>query len=137
VGSSREREVRELSALGSPFILDQERATALIGGGEASARGGFRRFMREWFDGKHPPEILMARGPASLTQQACILEHLAEDGALHVFVSHDWNIMIVREEVLGIRLEESWPHFLDGFVVALDGAELVIESHGKSSPWRR
>ena len=136
---ARAEVIRELQALGSPFIVNPERVSELIGPGEAKGRINFKQFMRDWFDGRHPPEILMARGPAAVTQLGCVVEHLgtAQEDGVHVFVSHDWNIMLVREEVLGIKLEDKWPHYLDGFVVALDGDELVIDSEGVEGRWKR
>ena len=51
--------------------------------------------------------------------------------ATHVLVTHDWNLALVREELLGITPERAWPDFLDGVVVSVDGDELLIEAHGR------
>lgn len=125
--------VCEVKALASPFVLDPERAFAL-----AAELDTFPRFLRDWFDGKLPADVLMPRREAALGQVAAVLEHLAGAGglrtdALHVFVSHDWNILLVREEMLGHRLEEGWPHFLDGFALSVDGDDVVIETEGRVS----
>jgi broad specificity phosphatase PhoE len=123
----------EVSALASPFVLDTERMLQLAAGVET-----FPRFLREWFDGKLPIDVLMPRRDAAHAQLAAVLEHLDDSGtlrtdALHIFVSHDWNILLVREEILGHRLEESWPHYLDGFAFSVDGDDMVIEAGERSS----
>lgn len=125
--------VCEVQALASPFVLDPERAFAL-----AAKLDTFPRFLRDWFDGKLPPDVLMPRRDAAIAQVAAVLEHI-DDGvgvprkdALHVFVSHDWNILLVREEMLGHRLEEGWPHYLDGFALSVDGDDVVIETEGRT-----
>lgn len=115
-----------VDTLGNPFIKDRARAWALV-----RQRGP--RFIREWFDGKLPAEVFEPRAQAARAQL------LAVDGALratdvdtvHVLVTHDWNLAIVREEWLGITPERAWPDFLDGVVVSVDGDDLVVEAHGR------
>ena len=123
--------VSEVKALASPFVLDPEKMFAL-----ASTLDTFPRFLRAWFDGKLPPDVLMPRRAAAIAQVAAVLEHLDDQGtlrtdALHVFVSHDWNILLVREEMLGHKLEDGWPHYLDGFALSVEGDDVVIEMEGR------
>lgn len=129
---SRAELVCEVPALASPFVLDRARLDDIF-----VAQTSFHGFLRDWFDGKFPSDILMPRGPAALSQVAAVLAHLNDDAgafrkdALHVFVSHDWNILLVREEMVGHRIEDGWPHYLDGFALAVDGDELVIETESR------
>ena len=123
--------IAELPALASPFVLDPERLFALAG-------SAFPTFLRDWFDGKFPVDVVMPRGAAALGQLSAVLEHLNDRAALHVFVSHDWNILLVQEEILGQPLEERWPHFLDGFALAIDGDDVVVEGEkhtGRRKRW--
>jgi broad specificity phosphatase PhoE len=127
VAGAREAGVRaellsSVALLGSPFVLDRERAYALvrqIGAG----------FIRDWFDGKLPHDVFEPRAVAVEKQLAAVVEHLMEP-AFHVFVSHDWNIALVREEVLGVSPETRWPAFLDGIAIALDGDDVIVELDG-------
>lgn len=123
---SRAELVCEVPALASPFVLDRSRVDELF-----IQQTSFHGFLRDWFDGKFPSDVLMPRGPAALSQVAAVLEHLTHKDALHVFVSHDWNILLVREELVGHRIEDGWPQYLDGFALAIEGDELVIETESR------
>ncbi|MCC7069752.1 MAG: histidine phosphatase family protein [Deltaproteobacteria bacterium] len=116
-----------VATLGNPFIKDRARAWALV-----RQRGP--RFIREWFDGELPTDVFEPRAPAARAQLGAVdaaLRASADVEAAHVLVTHDWNLAIVREELLGITPERAWPEFLDGVVVSVDGDELVIEAHGR------
>lgn len=117
----------EVPALASPFVLDRNRLDDIF-----VSSTSFHGFLRDWFDGKFPSDILMPRGPAALSQVKAVLEHLTHPEALHVFVSHDWNILLVREEMVGHRIEDGWPHYLDGFALTVDGDELVIQTESRT-----
>lgn len=116
-----------VETLGNPFIKDRKRAWELV-------HQVGPRFMREWFDGKLPADVFEPRAPAAHAQLSVVDGALAEQddpGITHVLVSHDWNLALVREELLGITPERAWPDFLDGVVVSLEGDELLIEAHGR------
>ena len=116
-----------VETLGNPFIRDRTRAWALV-----HEMGP--RFIRAWFDGELPSDVFEPRSAAARTQLAAVSEALrapAADDVAHVLVTHDWNLAIVREELLGVTPERTWPEFLDGVVVSLDGDELVVEALGR------
>lgn len=117
----------KVETLGNPFIKDRKRAWALVH--EIGPR-----FIREWFDGKLPADVFEPRAAAAHAQLAAVDGALATAGdleAIHVLVTHDWNLALVREELLGITPERAWPDFLDGVVVSVEGDELLIEAHGR------
>jgi broad specificity phosphatase PhoE len=115
-----------IAALGSPFVKDRKRAFELV------TRTG-PRFIRDWFDGRLPPEVFEPRSSAARAQIDVVTERLLaeEAGTLEVFVSHDWNIALVREELLGVTPESTWPGYLDGVTVALDDPDVVVELDGR------
>ncbi|OGQ17863.1 MAG: hypothetical protein A2138_06660 [Deltaproteobacteria bacterium RBG_16_71_12] len=116
-----------VATLGNPFVKDRTRAWALVH--EIGPR-----FIREWFDGKLPADVFEPRAAAAHAQLAAVDGALATQRdalATHVLVTHDWNLALVREELLGITPERAWPDFLDGVVVSVDGDELLIEAHGR------
>lgn len=130
--------VCEVPALASPFVLNREKLDDIFVAAARQHQGtGFSGFLREWFDGKFPADVIMPRAPAALSQVAAVLEHLNTKDALHVFVSHDWNILLVREEIAGHRIEDGWPHYLDGFALTLDGDDLVVETESRQGRRRR
>jgi hypothetical protein len=119
-------------ALGDPFLRDRHQALAL-----AHELGP--AFLRAWFDGRVGDDVLQDHRAAARDQVAAWARHVddagddASGGDVVVLVSHDWNVALVREVVLGVRHEETWPHFLDGVVVALDGDEVVVAYDGRAA----
>jgi broad specificity phosphatase PhoE len=80
-------------------------------------------FVRLWFTGQVPTTVI--RPPQALADRktsylAARLRDPAVDGRrLDLHVSHDWNIIILRELLLGVRHEEAgWLTFLDGVAFA-------------------
>ena len=102
------------AAFASPFLLDVPKAYALI-------KQTGPTFIRAWFDGAFPPDVFMPRGPAARAHLHALDPHLRPaEGAppLTIVVSHDWNVALLKEELLGLRPEQRWPGFLEGIVVA-------------------
>ena len=118
--------VGESAALYSPFILDRQRAWEIV------SQKGYG-FMRAWFDGQLPHDVFQPRAHAAQGQLDAMARAMAEHDhdVVTVFVSHDWNIALIREDVLGVKPEETWPGFLDGVVVSLDQSEIVVELDGR------
>ncbi|MBI5480044.1 MAG: histidine phosphatase family protein [Deltaproteobacteria bacterium] len=111
-----------LPELGGPYVLDLP-ATIRISN-ELRAR-----YPRAWFDGDLPPGVAMPRDEASdltLTGVDKVLRGAAA-GTLLVLVTHDWNVLLVRESVLGLRFEDvGWIDYLDGLLMVSDGAGLEV-----------
>jgi hypothetical protein len=98
--------------LGGPYMLNV--SAALDKAGELG-----HRFVREWFDGRICSSLLKSRRKTALEQIATVDDHLccAKQG-LVVMVTHDWNLLAVREELFGLRHEDDrWPGFMDGLVI--------------------
>lgn len=100
-----------LFELGGPYMVD-------ISGALQAAQALGQAFIRTWFDGEISDEILLSRHESARVQLRAILRHIRQaPEALSVFVSHDWNILSMREEFLGLTHEEhGWPTFLDGML---------------------
>jgi broad specificity phosphatase PhoE len=93
------------------------------------------KFVREWFDGRMPG-IIKSRDDAALEQLQLIHDIIrqASPETLTVIVSHDWNIMLVRETFLGIRHEQAgWAGYLDGPVISNIDNKLQINWRSNSS----
>ncbi|MBK8980686.1 MAG: histidine phosphatase family protein [Planctomycetes bacterium] len=106
--------------LGGPYLVDPKPAL------DEAARLG-HRFVREWFDGALPASLVQPRREAARDQVVHALQALdrPERPRLAVLVSHDWNLMLVREHVFGIRHEDAgWIDYLDGVAIgrSADGA---------------
>ncbi len=106
--------VGELEVLGGPYVRDP----FLTFKEYVEHKKGF---IRAWFDGRYPPEMIASRREASQMQLAAIFDTwngVAPD-TLALFVTHDWNALVIREEVLALRFEEAgWVNFLEGLVLS-------------------
>jgi hypothetical protein len=57
---------------------------------------------------------------------------------LDLHVSHDWNIIVLRELVCGVRHEDAgWLDFLDGVVFTPTAAGLRAAYRQKIAEWSR
>jgi len=102
----------EEGRLGGPYMLNV--SAALDKAGELG-----HQFIREWFDGRICPTLFKSRRETALEQLATVDAHLAQaERGLVVMVTHDWNLLAVREELFGMWHEQDrWPGFLDGLVI--------------------
>lgn len=119
--------VGERGHLGGPYLLSPKPALDL-----AAELG--HRFLRRWFDGDVPPGLVRPRPDAAREQVERALELLEtpDRPRLAVLVSHDWNLMLVREHYMGVRHEEAgWIDFLDGVAIRRGGAGVAIGYRGR------
>ncbi len=116
-----------LDQLLGPFIHDTKSVLEL-------ARRSGPGFVRDWFDGRLPPEMLQSRGQAAASQLRVLLRCLDHPArALTLCVTHDWNIMSVREEFFGMRHEDvGWLPYLDGIVAARTDGALLLGCQGRT-----
>jgi len=103
-------------------------------------------FIDHWFSGRVPDSVIA--DPAELVGQTLshITGHLGKDDGpgrrLDLHVSHDWNILAMRELLLGITHEQSgWLTFLDGLSFSSQGTRsLQARYHTQERqgplPWR-
>jgi broad specificity phosphatase PhoE len=121
-----------LPELGGPYVLDLAATVRLSN--ELRAR-----YPRAWFDGELPPGVAMPRDEASaLTLRAVAgVMGAAAPGTLFVLVTHDWNVLLVRESVLALRFEDvGWIDYLDGLLIvpAAEGLEVSWREHRRLVP---
>jgi phosphohistidine phosphatase SixA len=89
---------------------------------------GDQAFVRAWFDGQLDEGLLLPAAVAARGQVDVMLRSLenAEEG-VDVHVSHDWNILLVREHFVGLRHEDvGMPGFLDGLALWNEGGEVAV-----------
>ncbi len=108
----------------TPYVKDRGRAYALV-------NGMGHDFIRAWFDGAVPEDCFARRHHAASEQIVAALRAVrsSSDDETCVFVTHDWNIALVREEFLQVRHEEfGWPGYLDGVCLTDDddAVELAV-----------
>lgn len=125
------------TALGVDYILDLAEA------GRLSQVHG-EHFVRLWVKGEVSPQIIRHTKHIAETKMAYLTRRLLEPGKggrrLDLHISHDWNIMVLREHLLGVRHEEAgWLSFLDGIGFCLQGGVLQVKyrehERRKALPW--
>jgi hypothetical protein len=101
--------------LGIDYILDLPEAGRLT-----QTHGD--HFVRLWFTGQIPSCVIRPAVEIAAEKLAYLTARLEDDagaGRLDLHISHDWNTIILRELMLGVRHEEAgWLTYLDG--VALE-----------------
>jgi hypothetical protein len=126
------------AALGVDYILDLSEA------GRLTTLHG-ENFVRLWHDGQIAPKVIRATkqiAEAKLVYLTRKLQEAAPHGRrLDLHVSHDWNILVLRELMLGVLHEEAgWLDFLDGlsFSLCTDRLEARYRAHARTQtlPWR-
>ena len=105
-------------ALGIDYIRDLAEA------GRLTVQHG-EHFVRLWFEGRVPPQVIDPVPQLAAMKLAFLRERLAEPaaepGTLDLHVSHDWNIILLREYFVGVRHEDAgWLTFLDGVAFRRD-----------------
>ena len=58
----------------------------------------------------------------------------APPDTLLVLVTHDWNVMLVREAILGLTHEEvGWLDYLDGLLITRVDDAVEVDWHGRAT----
>jgi Histidine phosphatase superfamily (branch 1) len=126
------------AALGVDYILDLAEA------GRLSQVHG-EHFVRLWVRGEVSVGIVRGTKQVAETKLACLTRRLKEPVVggrrLDLHVSHDWNIMVLREHLLGVRHEEAgWLSYLDGLGLSLQGGVLQVayraQVRRQELPWQ-
>jgi hypothetical protein len=104
------------AVLGVDYIVDVAEA------GRLTVLHG-EHFVRLWLTGQVPSTVIRPAAEMVAAKLAYLgrrLQEPASDGVrLDLHVSHDWNILAVRELTLGVRHEDAgWLTFLDGLAFA-------------------
>ncbi len=104
--------------IGVGYILDQAEA------GRLTLLHG-DRFVRLWVEGKIPAAVVWPARTLAARQADFVAARLREPVVggrrLDLHVSHDWNIIVLRELLLSVRHEEAgWLTFLDGVAFTAD-----------------
>jgi broad specificity phosphatase PhoE len=102
-------------------------------------------FIRLWFSGQVPESVVLE--PAGIARRklahvsACLAEPAPRGRRLDLHFSHDWNIIVLRELLLGVRHEEAgWLNFLDGVAFSMPAPDTLTAlwretSRSRSLPW--
>ena len=94
---------------------------------------GQSAFLRIWFDGDIPETKMMPLEKAAQNQCNIIRDQLKKNSGSAINITHDWNIMIVREYFFNLKHEDiDAPGFLDGIAAFWEGSRMVLFYNGNA-----
>jgi hypothetical protein len=121
--------IKETWDLCAPYLLDDEVLK------EADRQG--YKFMRSWFNGQFDTEWIKPTPMAADMVLAPILAGLEDDeetGRLDLHVSHDWELVLLREELLDVRYEDAgWIEYLEGIRFFRQGDGFAVQNRDRSA----
>jgi hypothetical protein len=99
------------------------------------AASGHDGFLRLWFDGAYAPARIAPLPEAADYEMRQAVSHLdACDVPLSIAVTHDWNLLLLRERYLGLRHEDvGLPSYLDSVALLRRGAVTTLWSLGRTA----
>jgi hypothetical protein len=114
-----------LLELGGPYITgDWGTITASI------EKQGHTRFLRRWFDNELPATLVMSLPDAARVQLKVLANQLAATDVSSINITHDWNIMILREYYFNLKHEDVGdPDFLDGLYAYMSDEKIILGYH--------
>lgn len=89
-------------------------------------------FIRNWIDGKFPESIMLNARQASEEMFSFMTEKFQErpDNSIDIFVSHDWNMFLLKEFGTGLRHEDFGKiEYLEGLVLFEKSGKIYITNH--------
>ncbi len=103
------------------------------------------KFVRLWFSGRVPEAAILPAVRIATAKVNFLAERLKEPGKrgrrLDLHVTHDWNVIILRELMLNVRHEEAgWLNYLDGVAISWQAGDLRAVYRDRTVvrplPWR-
>ena len=89
-------------------------------------------FLRQWFDTNQHDDIMVSLEEAALFSISFLKDQLKNSKISVINVSHDWNLIILREYFFNLRHEDvGMPDFLDGIALFNKGKKLHLMYHDK------
>jgi len=96
--------------------------------------GGEDHFYHQWTTGCYSANrILSMKDAADYELEKAIAQMEKSDSPVIIDVTHDWNILVLREAYLSLHYTEvGLPGFLDSLAILQQEGEIVLWSHGRS-----
>ena len=93
---------------------------------------GHQGFVRKWFNGELPESLVMPLEQAARNQLGILRRQLVDGAPSSVNVTHDWNIMILREYFFNLRHDDiATPPYLDGIAAYTENGKLCLLYHNR------
>jgi hypothetical protein len=116
-----------LHELGGPYIIGNWMDVVTL-----IKEYGHSLFIRKWFNNELPADLIMPLPIAAELHLRLIRKQL-NGGRSVINITHDWNIMVLREYYFNIRHEDiGEPGFLDGFCANRENDSIILRYKGHS-----
>jgi len=111
--------------LGGPYITGNWESVV-----HAIEEIGQQKFIRKWFNNELPAQLIMSLPEAARIQLSILVSQLDSHRHSTINVTHDWNIMIMREYYFKLRHEDIGdPGYLDGLYAFYEDDRLFLGYH--------
>jgi broad specificity phosphatase PhoE len=90
------------------------------------ARGeNWPNFFRNWSEGVYSPDLAEEPAQSAQTILNAFVDLLQEPGVGNICISHDWNLFLIKEQLLGLRPEDhEYIQYLEGVVIYKQDVDL-------------
>lgn len=128
VGASKDAVlIGPLHELGGPYIIGNWMDVA----GLVKVHGQLL-FLRKWFNNELPKDLIMPL-PDAAELHLRLIHNQLNTGRSVINITHDWNIMALREYYFNLRHEDiGEPGFLDGLCAHRENESLILTYHEHS-----
>jgi len=110
--------------LGGPYIKGDWHAIA-----DMVENIGQSVFIRKWFNNEISDSLIAPIESSAHTQMKILVDQLLYSDYSVINITHDWNIMILREYFLNLKHEEiGQPGFLDGLCAYIHEDSIILSS---------
>jgi len=87
-------------------------------------------FVRKWFSNELPKGLMLSLEQSAKVGLQVLIDQLRSGKGTTINISHDWNIMVLREYYFDLSHEEiGVPDFLDGMAAFIEGNSLHLFYH--------
>jgi hypothetical protein len=118
---NKSRVVGPEAMLGGPYLKGDWMDVA-----REIARAGMLPFVRLWFDNKIGDKLMHPIEMVAEQKLDYLRSKLLENGS-SIHVTHDWNILVLREYFFNLKHEDLGnPDFMDGIVCYFDDDKLIL-----------
>jgi hypothetical protein len=108
--------------LGAPYLKGDWKIIA-----EMATNQGQERFIRSWFNGEVSEEILYPLKESAKKQLSGLIKQLINSETNCVNITHDWNIVLLKEYFFGIQHEQDgMPGYLDGMLAYVENENVNL-----------
>jgi broad specificity phosphatase PhoE len=116
------RIIGNMFELGGPYIRGDWNEVV----GEIE-RHEYEVFIRKWFNNEYPHDLVMPLKESAHTITGALLDRLREEEVFTMNVTHDLNVLVLREYFFHLKHEElGIPGFLDGIVLYVEEERLHL-----------